>query len=38
MATYELDTRLSPDDVLDRADTFFGESGLVRMPSATHPL
>jgi hypothetical protein len=28
MATYELDTRLSPGEVLERADAFFGEGGL----------
>jgi hypothetical protein len=28
MATYELDTKLSRDDVLERADAFFGDGGL----------
>lgn len=28
MATYEVETRLSAPEVLDRADTFFGEQGL----------
>jgi hypothetical protein len=32
MATYERDTRLHPDDVLDRANALFGESGLGLAP------
>jgi hypothetical protein len=32
MASYELETRLGPDEVLARAGAFFGESGLGLSP------
>jgi hypothetical protein len=28
MASYELETRLDPDEILKRAEAFFGEAGL----------